>query len=170
MTVATWRERFLPAMTFFRPAVGAVVAFPFWCVTLCRASAWHLPPGDHCCPCISTALFQHLRGESPQPSHSNWSIIRIYYYHSSLRHAAIIAGELNLHHELWDSHRPPTTGGEDFAAVLIDLYFEPANDPAQATRITHRNVSSPEVTAYRVLRVTHWKSTPYIDSDHRLIS
>ncbi|KAF5213793.1 hypothetical protein ECC02_013666 [Trypanosoma cruzi] len=48
--------------------------------------------------------------------------------------------------------------------------FGLANDPAQATRITHRNVSSPDVTAYRVLRVTHWQSTHYMDSDHCLIS
>ncbi|RNC54585.1 hypothetical protein TcCL_ESM07997 [Trypanosoma cruzi] len=48
--------------------------------------------------------------------------------------------------------------------------FGLANDPAQATRITHRNFSSPEVAAYRVLRVTHWQSTPYMDSDHCLIS
>ncbi|RNC39195.1 hypothetical protein TcCL_NonESM11488 [Trypanosoma cruzi] len=44
------------------------------------------------------------------------------------------------------------------------------NDPTQATRITHRDVSSPDVNAYRVLRVTHWTSTPYMDSDHCLIS
>ncbi|KAF8303832.1 hypothetical protein TcYC6_0038690 [Trypanosoma cruzi] len=48
--------------------------------------------------------------------------------------------------------------------------FGLANDPAQATRITHRNVSFPDVTAYRVLRVTHRQSTPYMDSDHCLIS
>ncbi|KAF8303848.1 hypothetical protein TcYC6_0037400 [Trypanosoma cruzi] len=48
--------------------------------------------------------------------------------------------------------------------------FGLANDPAQATRITHRNVSFPDVTAYRVLRVTHWQSTPYMNSDHCLIS
>ncbi|RNC52479.1 hypothetical protein TcCL_ESM10281 [Trypanosoma cruzi] len=48
--------------------------------------------------------------------------------------------------------------------------FGLANDPAQATRITNLNVSSPEVAAYRVLRVTHWQSTPYMDSDHCLIS
>ncbi|RNC52554.1 hypothetical protein TcCL_ESM10195 [Trypanosoma cruzi] len=62
------------------------------------------------------------------------------------------------------------TGGEDFAAVLIDMDFGLANDPTQATRITHRNVLSPDVTAYCALRVSHWKSTPYMDSDHRLIS
>ncbi|RNC35544.1 hypothetical protein TcCL_Unassigned01576 [Trypanosoma cruzi] len=45
-----------------------------------------------------------------------------------------------------------------------------ANDTAQATRIAHRNVSSPDVTAYRVLRISHRTSTPYIDSDHSLIS
>ncbi|RNC52742.1 hypothetical protein TcCL_ESM09993 [Trypanosoma cruzi] len=48
--------------------------------------------------------------------------------------------------------------------------FGLANDPVQAARSTNRNVSSPEVTAYRVLRVTHWQSTPYMDSDHCLIS
>ncbi|KAF8303467.1 hypothetical protein TcYC6_0038450 [Trypanosoma cruzi] len=77
--------------------------------------------------------------------------------------AAIIAGELNLHHGLWDRHLPSTTGGEDFSSTLIDIDVGLENDPAQATRITNRNVSSPEVTAYRVLRVTHWQSTPYMD-------
>ncbi|KAF8306490.1 hypothetical protein TcBrA4_0022030 [Trypanosoma cruzi] len=48
--------------------------------------------------------------------------------------------------------------------------FGLANDPAQATRITHRNASFPDVAAYRVLRVTHWQSTPCMDSDHCLIS
>ncbi|KAF5213836.1 hypothetical protein TcYC6_0041520 [Trypanosoma cruzi] len=48
--------------------------------------------------------------------------------------------------------------------------FGLANDPAQATRITHRNFPSPDVAAYRVLRVTHWQSTHYMDSDHCLIS
>ncbi|KAF8277554.1 hypothetical protein TcBrA4_0109590 [Trypanosoma cruzi] len=48
--------------------------------------------------------------------------------------------------------------------------FGLANDPAQATRITHRNVSSPDVAAYRVLRITHWQSTLCMDSDHCLIS
>ncbi|RNC53358.1 hypothetical protein TcCL_ESM09321 [Trypanosoma cruzi] len=49
------------------------------------------------------------------------------------------------------------------------MNFELANDPAQATRIANRDVSSPDVTAYRVLRVAHWQSTPYMDSDHCLI-
>ncbi|RNC58193.1 hypothetical protein TcCL_ESM04241, partial [Trypanosoma cruzi] len=66
--------------------------------------------------------------------------------------AAIIAGKLNLHHGLWDRHLPSTTGGENFVAILIDFNFELANDPAQATRITHRNFPSPDVTAYCVLR------------------
>ncbi|KAF5226099.1 hypothetical protein ECC02_000660 [Trypanosoma cruzi] len=48
--------------------------------------------------------------------------------------------------------------------------FGLGNEPAQATRSTNRNVSSPDVAAYRVLRITHWQSTPYMDSDHRLIS
>ncbi|PWV17851.1 hypothetical protein C3747_16g349 [Trypanosoma cruzi] len=82
----------------------------------------------------------------------------------------MIAGELNLHHGLWDSHTPSTTGGEDLSSTLIDMDFELANDPAQATRITNRNVSFPDVAAYRVLRVTHWTFAPYMDSDHCLIS
>ncbi|PWV09754.1 hypothetical protein C3747_75g39 [Trypanosoma cruzi] len=84
--------------------------------------------------------------------------------------AAIIAGDLNLHHGLWDRHLPSTTEGEDLSSTPIDMDFGLANDPAQATRITNRNVSFPDVTAYRVLRVTHWQSTPYMDSDHCLIS
>ncbi|KAF8302191.1 hypothetical protein TcYC6_0048600 [Trypanosoma cruzi] len=48
--------------------------------------------------------------------------------------------------------------------------FGLANDPTQATRITNRNISSPDVTAYRVLRLTHWQFAPYMDSDHCLVS
>ncbi|KAF8277910.1 hypothetical protein TcYC6_0005230 [Trypanosoma cruzi] len=50
------------------------------------------------------------------------------------------------------------------------MKFELANDLTQATRNTHPNASSPDVTAYRVLRVTHWRSTLYMDLDHCLIS
>ncbi|KAF8307411.1 hypothetical protein TcBrA4_0018420 [Trypanosoma cruzi] len=84
--------------------------------------------------------------------------------------AAIIAGDLNLHHGLRDSHTPSTTGGVDLSSTLIDMDFGLANDPAQATRITNRNVSFPDVAAYRVLRVTHWQSTLCMDSDRCLIS
>ncbi|PWU94112.1 hypothetical protein C4B63_28g200 [Trypanosoma cruzi] len=48
--------------------------------------------------------------------------------------------------------------------------FGLANDPTQATRITHRNFSFPDVAAYCVLGVTHWTFAPYMDSDHCLIS
>ncbi|EKF30697.1 hypothetical protein MOQ_005487 [Trypanosoma cruzi marinkellei] len=65
---------------------------------------------------------------------------------------------------------PSTTGGENFAAILIDTNVELANDPAQATRITHRDVSSPDMNAYRALRISHWRSAPYIDSDRCLTS
>ncbi|EKF27487.1 hypothetical protein MOQ_008787 [Trypanosoma cruzi marinkellei] len=65
---------------------------------------------------------------------------------------------------------PSTTGGENFAAILIDTNVELANDPAQATRITHRDVSSPDVNAYRALRISHSTSAPYIDSDRCLTS
>ncbi|RNE95867.1 uncharacterized protein Tco025E_09890, partial [Trypanosoma conorhini] len=84
--------------------------------------------------------------------------------------AAIVAGDVNLHHELWDSHLPPTEEAELLAAALVDTGFEIANDLAQATRLSGRSISSPDVTAYRALRVSHWSSTPYLDSDHCLIS
>ncbi|KAF8277796.1 hypothetical protein TcBrA4_0108770 [Trypanosoma cruzi] len=48
--------------------------------------------------------------------------------------------------------------------------FGLANDPAQATRITNRNVPFPDVAAYRVLGATHWQSTPCMESDRCLIS
>ncbi|EKG06489.1 hypothetical protein TCSYLVIO_002400 [Trypanosoma cruzi] len=48
--------------------------------------------------------------------------------------------------------------------------FGLANCPTQATRVTHRNVSSPDVTAYCALRISHWTFAPYMDSDHCLIS
>ncbi|RNC38630.1 hypothetical protein TcCL_NonESM12105 [Trypanosoma cruzi] len=48
--------------------------------------------------------------------------------------------------------------------------FGLANGPAQATRNTHRNVSSPDVAAYCALRISHWTFVPYMDSDHCLIS
>ncbi|ESS61848.1 hypothetical protein TcG_09417 [Trypanosoma cruzi] len=68
--------------------------------------------------------------------------------------AAIIAGDLNLHRGLRDSHTPSTTGGDDLSSTLIDMDFGLANDPAQATRITNRNFSFPDVAAYRVLRIS----------------
>ncbi|EKF28191.1 hypothetical protein MOQ_008070, partial [Trypanosoma cruzi marinkellei] len=68
------------------------------------------------------------------------------------------------------SYMPSTTGGEYFAAIVIDTNVELANDPAQATRITHRDVSSSDVNAYRALRISHSTSAPYIDSDRCLTS
>ncbi|EKG02395.1 hypothetical protein TCSYLVIO_006580, partial [Trypanosoma cruzi] len=38
--------------------------------------------------------------------------------------------------------------------------FGLANDPTQATRITHRNASSPDVAAYCALRISHWTFAP----------
>ncbi|KAF5219567.1 hypothetical protein ECC02_007403 [Trypanosoma cruzi] len=48
--------------------------------------------------------------------------------------------------------------------------FGLADDPAQATRIKNCDVSSPDVTAYCALRISHWTFTPHMDSDHCLIS
>ncbi|KAF8290408.1 hypothetical protein TcBrA4_0126550 [Trypanosoma cruzi] len=132
-----------------------------------------LPGTDLLGPLLSVQLHrssQHLRGESLQPSTATVQSSSFIYYHSSLRPAAIIAGDLNLHRGLRDRHLPSTTGGEDLSSTLIDMDFGLANDPAQATRITHRNVPSPDVAAYRVPRVTHWQSTPCMDSDRCLIS
>ncbi|KAF8289732.1 hypothetical protein TcYC6_0026120 [Trypanosoma cruzi] len=45
---------------------------------------------------------------------------------------------------------------------------ELSDDPAQATRISGRIVSFPDVTAQRVLRVSHLTSSRCMDSDHHL--
>ncbi|RNF06576.1 hypothetical protein TcG_10508 [Trypanosoma cruzi] len=50
------------------------------------------------------------------------------------------------------------------------MNFGLANDPTEATRITHRNASSPDVAAYCALRISHWTFAPYMDSGHCLIS
>ncbi|EAN88919.1 hypothetical protein TcCL_ESM09160 [Trypanosoma cruzi] len=73
--------------------------------------------------------------------------------------AAPIAGDSNSHHELRDGRSPSTTAGEDLAATSSGMECELSDDPAQATRISGRSVSFPDVTAQRVLRVSHWTST-----------
>ncbi|KAF8277528.1 hypothetical protein TcBrA4_0110780 [Trypanosoma cruzi] len=166
------RRGSLTAVTSTRRAVGVPAAWPSWCATLCRASAcrcWHQLPGDHRLPRVPTGLPQHLRGEPLQPS---MAMAHAAHFASTIRrsgHAAVIC-DLNLHRGLRDSHTPSTTEGVDLSSTLIDMDFGLANDPAQATRITHRNASFPDVAAYRVLRVTHWQSTPYMESDRCLIS
>ncbi|RNF10368.1 hypothetical protein TcG_09666, partial [Trypanosoma cruzi] len=50
------------------------------------------------------------------------------------------------------------------------MNFGLANYPTETTRITHRNASSPDVAAYRAPHISHWTSTPYMDSGHCLIS
>ncbi|RNC40182.1 hypothetical protein TcCL_NonESM10360, partial [Trypanosoma cruzi] len=72
--------------------------------------------------------------------------------------AAVIC-DLNSHHELRDGRSPSTTAGEDLAATPSGMEIELCDDPAQATWISGRSVSFPDVTAQRVLRVSHWTST-----------
>ncbi|EKF26503.1 hypothetical protein MOQ_009797 [Trypanosoma cruzi marinkellei] len=50
---------------------------------------------------------------------------------------------------------------EDLAATPTGMDFELSDDPVQATRIGGRSVSFPDVTAQRVLRLTHWTSTRF---------
>ncbi|ESS62430.1 hypothetical protein TCDM_09896 [Trypanosoma cruzi Dm28c] len=123
-------------------------------LTLLAPTAWR--------PLLSVQLHtssQHVRGEPLQPS---MAIAHAAHFASTIRRSgpAAVICDLNLHRGLWDSHTPSTTEGVDLSSTLIDMDFGLANDPAQATRITHRNASFPDVTAYRVLRVTHWQSTP----------
>ncbi|RNC58876.1 hypothetical protein TcCL_ESM03486 [Trypanosoma cruzi] len=73
--------------------------------------------------------------------------------------AAPIAGDPNLHHELRDGRSPSTTAGEDLTATPSGMEIELSDDPAQATRIGGRHILFPDVTAQRVLRVSHWTST-----------
>ncbi|RNC34538.1 hypothetical protein TcCL_Unassigned02664, partial [Trypanosoma cruzi] len=74
--------------------------------------------------------------------------------------AAPIAGYLNSHHELRDGRSRSTTAGENLAATSSGMECELSDDPAQPARISGRSVSFPDVTAQRVLRVSHWTSTP----------
>ncbi|KAF8307997.1 hypothetical protein TcBrA4_0002390 [Trypanosoma cruzi] len=74
--------------------------------------------------------------------------------------AAVIAGDLNLHRELWDTqYIPSMTAGEVLAATPIGMESELSDDPAQAAQISGRRVLFPDVTAQRVLRASHWTST-----------
>ncbi|KAF8292147.1 hypothetical protein TcYC6_0118580 [Trypanosoma cruzi] len=66
-----------------------------------------------------------------------------------------IAGVLNLHDELRDGRSPSTTAGEDLAATPSGMDSELSDDPARTTRISGRSVLFPDVTAQRVLRVSH---------------
>ncbi|PWU90435.1 hypothetical protein C4B63_50g234 [Trypanosoma cruzi] len=101
------------------------------------------------------------------------SIAHVSHLASTIRRpgpAAVISGDLNLHHELRDGRSPSTAAGEDLAATAIGMDSELFDDPAQAARISGRSVLFPDVTAQRVLRVSHWTSTPCMDSDHHLLS
>ncbi|EAN98924.1 hypothetical protein TcCL_ESM11422 [Trypanosoma cruzi] len=80
--------------------------------------------------------------------------------------AAPIAGDPNSHHELREGRSPSTTAGEDLAATPTGMECELSDDPAQATRISGRSVSFPNVTAQRVLRVSHLTSSRCMESDH----
>ncbi|RNE99901.1 uncharacterized protein Tco025E_09213, partial [Trypanosoma conorhini] len=133
------------------------------------------PPGTDPLEAIAVRVFP--------PAFPSMCVVSFYNPPSALAHAAqlvsivrrlgstaIVAGDANLHHELWDSHPPPAEEAELLAAALVDTGFEIANDAAQATRPSGRSTSSPDVTACRALRVSHWSSTPYLDSDHCLIS
>ncbi|EKF28900.1 hypothetical protein MOQ_007335 [Trypanosoma cruzi marinkellei] len=82
--------------------------------------------------------------------------------------AASIACDRNSHHELPSGCPPSATTGEDFDATPSGMDSELSDDPAQATRISGRGVSFPDVTAQRVLRASHWTSTSCMDSDHHL--
>ncbi|RNC38512.1 hypothetical protein TcCL_NonESM12235 [Trypanosoma cruzi] len=73
--------------------------------------------------------------------------------------AAPIADDLNSHHELRDGCSPSTTAGEDLATTSSGMECELSDVPAQATRISGRSVSFPNLNAQRVLRVFHWTST-----------
>ncbi|RNC38454.1 hypothetical protein TcCL_NonESM12294 [Trypanosoma cruzi] len=73
--------------------------------------------------------------------------------------AAPIAVDLNSHHELRDGCSPSTTAGEDLAATPSGMDSELSDDPAQATRISDRCISLPNLNAQRVLHVFHWTST-----------
>ncbi|KAF8277775.1 hypothetical protein TcBrA4_0110370 [Trypanosoma cruzi] len=66
-------------------------------------------------------------------------------------HAAVIC-DMNPHHELRDGRSPSMTAGEDLAATPSNMEIELSDDPAQATRISGRRVSFPDVstaTPYR---------------------
>ncbi|RNC40005.1 hypothetical protein TcCL_NonESM10572 [Trypanosoma cruzi] len=72
--------------------------------------------------------------------------------------AAVIC-DLNSHHELRDGCSPSTTAGEDLATTSSGMECELSDDPAQATRISGRSVSFPNVNSQRVLHVSHCTST-----------
>ncbi|RNC52200.1 hypothetical protein TcCL_ESM10597 [Trypanosoma cruzi] len=94
-------------MTFFRPALGAVVALPFWCATLpCERLSL---PGTDLLETIAVRVFP--------PGCRSICVVNLYNppmetvksfsFITAIRRlgpAAIIACDLNLHHELWDSH------------------------------------------------------------------
>ncbi|RNC52470.1 hypothetical protein TcCL_ESM10292 [Trypanosoma cruzi] len=83
------------------------------------------------------------------------------HFASTIRRSglAAVTCDLNSHHELRDGCSPSTTAGEDLAATPSGMDSELSDDPAQAARFSGRSVSFPDVTAQRVLRVSHWTST-----------
>ncbi|RNC39760.1 trans-sialidase [Trypanosoma cruzi] len=155
------RRGSLAAVTSTRPAVGVPVVWPSWCATPCRASAcspWHQLRGDHRLPRVPVCLLQHVRGG---PLQTSTGIAHAAHFASNIRRlgpAAVIC-DMNPHHELRDGRSTSMTAGEDLAATSTGMDAELSDDPAQATWTSGRSVSFPDVTAQRVLRVSHWTST-----------
>ncbi|RNC39249.1 hypothetical protein TcCL_NonESM11425 [Trypanosoma cruzi] len=89
-------------------------------------------------------------------------IAHVSHFASDIRRlgpAAPIVDDLNSHHELRDGRSPSTTSGEGLATTSSGMECELSDDPAQATQISGRSVSFPNVNAQRVLHVSHWTST-----------
>ncbi|KAF8305044.1 hypothetical protein TcBrA4_0044300 [Trypanosoma cruzi] len=145
MQECSWRRGSLAAVTSTRPAVGVLVAWSSWCATPCRASACfsrHQLRGDHRLPRVPTCLPQHVPGETLQPSIVNCPRFTPCEHHVvRLGLAAVIAVDLNSHHELRDGRSRSTTAGENLAATSTGMESELSDDPAQAARISGRIVS-----------------------------
>ncbi|KAF8287474.1 hypothetical protein TcBrA4_0020340 [Trypanosoma cruzi] len=132
-------------MTSTRPAVGVLVAWVF-------LGAPHLAvraPVSRGTNCVETTAFRVCPLACPSmfpvklcnpPS----SIAHVSHLASTIRRlglAAVIAVDLNSHHELRDGRSRSTTAGENLAATSTGMESELSDDPAQAARISGRIVS-----------------------------
>ncbi|RNC43645.1 hypothetical protein TcCL_NonESM06671, partial [Trypanosoma cruzi] len=114
--------------------------------------------------CLETTAFRVCPPACPSMYAVNLCSLPIVIAHaahfaSTIHRLVPIAVDLNSHHELRDGCSPSTTAGEDPAATPSGMEIEFSDDPAQATWISGRSVSFPDVIAQRALRVSHWTST-----------
>ena len=120
-----------------------------------------------------------------QRNNENVKIVNLYIppssscnpgYQANINHLlelenAVILGDFNAHHCLWNSSAEPDKRGEELAAVIESSNFAALNEE-EPTRVTKNCMSSPDVTLVsdNLLMNAQWNIESALGSDHRPIT